>query len=136
MIDVKDRVMAIMDTQSKRDGRLRTAWTGDAESIVSVEEKTMRAIELSVEYRKRELRKVLNPASEPWGAESEPKMFDVWEAAPEWMNLGDGDCSEWKNVGEYWEECSECEGRGGDECLECFGTGKCTCRTCGGAGVY
>ena len=135
-MELKERVLTIMNAQSKMDGRLRTAWTGDVRSIESVEEKILRVVELSAEYRKRELQRKKSPSSEPWGTEPEPKELDVWEANPEWIDLGKDDCSDWRNAGEYWEKCSECEGRGSDECVVCNGSGKRTCRTCGGAGVY
>lgn len=133
-----DKVKEIVDAQSVRDKHLREAWTGDVGAISSVEVKTIRILKLAVEYRKRELRKEKSPASEPWEAKSEPSGFDKWKCVPDWLDVAYwcDDSSSWKDVGEYWEKCSECDGSGDSECPSCGGSGRRTCPRCDGAGSY
>ncbi len=132
------KVEEIMDKQKDHDTNLQNVWTGDVGTITSAEVKSIRILELSVEYRKRELRKEKSPASKTWEAKSEPSSFDKWKCVPDWLNVSYGwdDSSGWKDVGEYWDKCSECDGSGDSECSSCGGSGGRICPRCNGTGSY
>lgn len=133
-IELKERILAIMDMQSKKDGRLRTAWTGNVESIWSVEIKPIRLMTLSAEYRRRESRRGKRcPAHEPWSPKAEPRSIDKWAYFPDWL-IGH-DLNQWKDADEFWEKCLDCDGSGDIECVWCDGSGEKRCNHCAGTGM-
>ena len=134
-IELKRQAIEILNKAARKDSRLGTAWTGNAASIESVVAKSIRIMRMEVDYRKRKMRKERTPAGEPWVVKSEPASIDEWHNHPEWLPLdGWGDESEWKEICDYWEKCSDCNGAGGNECSSCRGTGRRTCPNCDGDG--
>ena len=131
---LKQQVIEILNAQAKKDSKLRTAWTGNAETIASVDLKSVRLMQLEVEYRKREKRSDSNAASRPDGAQDAPDRIDEWDCHPEWLSVGWADESDWEDVCEYWAKCIECNGAGADKCHACHGKGFLVCPHCGGNG--
>ena len=132
--ELKQQAIEILNAQAKKDSRLRTAWTGNAESIKSVDLKSVRLMQLEVEYRKREKRSDSHPASRPDGAQDEPDRIDEWKCHPEWLSVDWTKESDWEDVCEYWTKCIECNGVGADKCYVCHGKGHLTCPHCDGNG--
>ena len=132
--ELKQQAIEILNAQAKKNSNLRIAWTGDAESIKSAEIKNIRLFRLEVDCRKREYRREKTPASEPWSPKSEPWSIDKWEYFPNWMRISGWDESDWEKADEFWEKCSDCDGRGKMDCSTCGGGGKRTCPRCGGDG--
>ena len=124
--ELKQQVIEILNTLAKNDSKLRMAWTGNAESIKSAEIKNIRLLCLKVDCRKREYHKEKTPASEPWSPKSEPWLIDKWEYFPNWMRISGWDESDWERADEFWEKCSDCDGRGKMECSICGGSGTIT----------
>ena len=128
--ELKQLAIEILNAQAKKDSKLRTAWTGNAESIKSAEIKNIRLLRLEVDCRKREYRREKTPASEPWSPKSEPWSIDKWEYFPNWMQISDQDESNWEKADEFWEECDDCDGSGSVKCARCSGRGKDLCPEC------
>ena len=132
--ELKQQVIEILNAQVKKDSKLHTAWTGNAESIKSAEIKNICLLRLEVDCRMREYRREKTPASEPWSPKSEKGSIDKWGYFPNWMRISGRDESDWEKADEFWEKCSDCDGCGKMECSMCGGSGKRTCPRCGGNG--
>lgn len=124
--ELKQLAIEILNTQAKKDSMLRTAWTGNAESIKLAEVKNIRLLRLEVDCRVREYRREKTPASEPWSPKSEPWSIDKWGYFPNWMQISGENESDWEKADEFWEKCSDCDGRGKMECSICGGSGTIT----------
>ena len=132
--ELKKQVLEILNAQAKNDSKLSNVWTGKAESIETVDLKSVRLMKLEVEDRKREKRSESSPASRPEDAQDTPERIDEWKCHPKWLPVGWANESDWEDVCEYWTKCIECNGAGADMCFACHGKGLLTCPHCDGNG--
>jgi hypothetical protein len=123
--ELLNKVVEILDKKSLNDIQIRNAWTSDANSIKSTKLRTIRMMRVSGDIRLRVMRTAKIASEKQSSGKAKPENVALWGYSPEWLRVdGWTGSSGWREVDEYWEECTICEGEGRKICPACCGRGS------------